>query len=214
MTADPKPQHLGELLARLEHVPPADTHLRHAIRIALRDTLRDPAAWTALKAMTLGDKMVRLVGDVMPGLPTKDAADFLTTHLSLLATDGGRLPAYVEHASRYGDAHKTIFEFITKLKPDDLRGSLALFRAYQRGLEQKGGVRFDDADYAVADKLVARGLADADGQAIQTSLEIAAGIGPKGSADAVAAFVMARTGTRTSGWPRSWPWPRSTRSGR
>jgi putative heme-binding domain-containing protein len=190
MTADPKPENLDEIIARLAAVPAADTHLRHAIRIALRETLRDPAAWTMLKAMKLEDKMVRLVGDVMPGLPTKDAADYLTTHLSLLATDAGRLPAYVEHANRYGDAHKTVFDFVTKYKPDDLRQTLTLFRAYQRGLEQKGGVRYDDADHAFAEKLVARGLADRDGQANQTSLEIAAGMRLKASADAVAAFAM------------------------
>src|SRR5262245_61591863 len=144
MTAVPKAENLPALLRALEDVLPRDTHLRHAVRIAVRETLRDPAAWTALKGMKLDDDLIRLVGDIMPGLPTKDAADFLTTHLATLAADGGRLPAYVEHASRYGDAHKTVFKFVTTHKPDDLGRTLGLFRAYQRGLEQKGGVRYDE----------------------------------------------------------------------
>ena len=77
MTADPKPEHLPELLARLERVKPEDTHLRHAIRIALRETLRDPAALTALGPAEFNDAELRAVADVMLGLPTKDAADFL-----------------------------------------------------------------------------------------------------------------------------------------
>jgi putative heme-binding domain-containing protein len=190
MTAVPKPENLPAILAALEHVFASDTHLRHSVRIALRETLRDPAAWTALKGMKLDDAMVRLVGDIMPGLPTKDAADFLTTHLATLGTDGGRLPAYVEHASRYGDAHKAVFRFVATHKPDDLRRTLTLFRAYQRGLEQKGGLRFDEPDYAFAEKLVARGLADSNGQAVQASLDIAAGMKLKASADAVAGLAM------------------------
>jgi putative membrane-bound dehydrogenase-like protein len=192
MTAVPKAENLPALLRALEDVLPRDTHLRHSVRIATRETLRDPAAWTALKAMKLDDDMVRLVSDLMPGLPTKDAADFLTAHLATLATDGGRLPAYVEHASRYGDGTKTVFAFVTKHKPDDLRLTVALFHAYERGLQQKGGMRFDQADLDFAEKLVTKGLQDANGPVVQSCLDIAAAMKLKTCAEPVRALAMRR----------------------
>ncbi len=77
MTAVPNPKNLPRLLTMLQRVPAEDTHLHHAIRIALRETLRDPAAFTALKSQKLDDKMVRALADIMPGLPTGDAGNCL-----------------------------------------------------------------------------------------------------------------------------------------
>ena len=191
MTADPKPEHLPEVLGNLERVKPEDTHLRHAWRIALRETLRDPAAFTALKGMRLNDGMRRVVADVLLGLPTKDAADYLTAHLSFLAADGRQLSAYVEHASRYGDGSKTIFQFVTTHKPDDLRRTVGLFAAYHRGLQQKGGPRFDQDDVTFAEGLVARGLADTNPQVVQSCLDLATGLKLRSSADRVRGLAMA-----------------------
>jgi putative heme-binding domain-containing protein len=192
MTADPKPEHLPEILGNLALVKPADTHLIHAWRIALRETLRDPAAFTALKGTTLDDRMKRVVAEVMLGLPTKDAADFLTANLSFLASDGRQLPAFVEHAGRYGDGSKTIYQFVTTHKPDDLRRTVALFAAYQRGLQQKGGPRFDQDDVTFAEGLVARGLADANAQVVQSCLDMATALKLKSSAEQVRKYAASR----------------------
>ena len=190
MTADPKPEHLGELLARLEHVNPQDTHLRHAIRIALRETLRDPAAFTALKGMKLNDPMQQAVAGIMLGLPTKEAADYLATNLPKLTADAGRLPVLVEHASRYGDGAKGIFRFVTTHKPADVRLTVAMFAAYQRGLQQKGGVRLDHDDTAFAEGLVVKGLGESDGQVVQSCLDLATAMRLKGSADPIREFAL------------------------
>ena len=190
MTADPKSEHLGDLLRRLEQVKPEDTHLRHATRIALRETLRDPAAFTALKGMKIDDGMQRTIADVMLGLPSKDAADYLTANLSNLAAHSAPLPLYVEHGSRYGDGTKAIFQFVTTHKPDDVRLTVALFSAYQRGLQQKGGPRFDKDDTAFAEGLLVKGLKEADGQVVQSCLELATSLKLKSSAETVREFAM------------------------
>jgi putative heme-binding domain-containing protein len=190
MTAVPKAENLPELLGNLDRVPAEDTHLHHALRIALRETLRDPAAITALKAMKLDDKTLRAVADVFTGLPTKDAADYLTANLAALAGDTNRLPIYVEHACRYGDGSKAIFAFVSTHKPDNLRLTVALFHAYQRGLQQKGGTRFDKADYDFADALVAKGLKDGDGQAVQSCLDLAIAFRLKSSAETIREFAV------------------------
>ena len=82
MTAEPKPEHLGRTTrpagaGQARGHPPAAR-----LRIALRETLRDPAAFTALKGRSSTTRPLRTIGDVMLGLPTKDAADFLTSHIS------------------------------------------------------------------------------------------------------------------------------------
>jgi putative heme-binding domain-containing protein len=192
MTADPKPEHLGELLARLEHVAPQDTHLRHAIRIALRETLRDPAALRALKGMKLSDSMQRQAAGVMLGLPTTDAADYITAHLKELAAEPGRLPEFIQHGSRYGDRHKELFGFASNYKPDDNRLTVAMFSAYQRGLQQKGGIRFDEDDFKAGERIVARGLDDAHGEVVQMCLDLATAMKLKGSVEPIRAFAMNR----------------------
>jgi putative heme-binding domain-containing protein len=193
MTVVPRPDNVTDLVADLAGDKGADTHLRHAARIALRETLRDPASWARLKDRNLGEREIRAIADVLPGLATPEAADFLTAHLSTLATDAGRLPGYVEHASRHGDGHKALFKFVATHKPDNLRLSLDLFRAYQRGLQQKGGPRFDERDIAYAEKLATRGLADGDANANQASLDIISGMRLKAPFDAVSEY-LARKG--------------------
>ena len=192
MTTDPKPEHLPELIAMLGHVEPADTHLRHAIRIALRETLRHPTAMAALRQADLAGGMQQVVADVLVGLPTKDSADYLTARLPKLAGDAGRLPAYVEHASRHGDGARAIFQFVTTHKPDDVGLTVALFAAYQRGLQQKGGVRFDQDDIRFAEGLVASGLNDRNSPVVQACLDLATAMKLKGTADSIRRYAMTK----------------------
>jgi putative heme-binding domain-containing protein len=190
MTAVPDVKNLPRLLEALKTVAADDTHLRHAYRIALRETLRDPAAFTALKVQRLDDNMVRNVADIMPGLPNGDAADYLMAHLSVLAADPGRLPDYIQHATRYGGGAKSIFAFVTTHKPDDVQLTSALFLAYQRAMQQKGGPRFDKADYDFAEQLVAKGVADSDPSTVQRCFDIAAGLKLKPSFEPIAKFAL------------------------
>ena len=133
--------------------------------------------------------MTRAIGDIMPGLPTKDAAAYLTAHLSLMATDPGRLPAYVEHSARYGNDAKTIFAFVSTHKPDDVRLTSALFLGYQRGIERKGG-RFDKPETDFAEQLVAKGVADTDSATVQRCFDIATGLRLKVSIAPISAFAL------------------------
>jgi putative heme-binding domain-containing protein len=190
MTAVPKADNLAALLIVLEQIPATDTHLRHAARIALRETFRDPAAFTMLKGPGWNDRDRRTIADVLLGLPSKDAADYLAGRLDELSNDSNRLPAYVEHACRYGDGAKAIFAFVSTHKPDNLRLTVALFHAYQKGLQQKGGVRFDKADYDFADGLVAKGLKTNDGPAVQSCLDLAIAFRLKSSAETIREFAV------------------------
>ncbi len=83
---------------------------------------------------------------------------------------------------------KTVFDFVSKHKPDDVRLTTALFLAYQRGMQLKGGLRFDKADLDFAQQLVSKGLADTDPFTIQRCFDIATGLRLKSGFDPVAAF--------------------------
>ena len=72
----PEAREPAGLVDSLKNVAADDTHLRHALRIALRETLRDPAAWTALKASSSTTRWSASWPTSSLGLPTKDAADF------------------------------------------------------------------------------------------------------------------------------------------
>ncbi|HVK11188.1 MAG TPA: c-type cytochrome [Gemmataceae bacterium] len=188
MTAVPDKKNLEVLLDGLRTISPDDAHLRHALRIALRETLRDPGAWTVLKGMKADAVTDRLIADVALGLPTIDAADYLTNHLAALAGDG-RLPAFVEHASRYCDGAKAIFAFISSHKPDDVKRSLALYQGYVRGLQQRN-TRFDAADAAFAERLVAKGLDSRDPQVLQSCFDVATAMRLTAAVPAVATFAV------------------------
>ncbi len=188
LTAVPHLDSVSTLVKGLKNSPAGDTHLRQALRIALRECLRDANAWKELKVEAT---MLPTIADVATGLPTPEAAAFLSDHLTELTSDAGRLPAYVEHASRYGDGAKPIFAFVTKHKPDDTKLALALFQAYTRGLQQRNN-RFDEGDIAFAEKLVARGLKESDPQAIQSCFDVSTALRLKSLYGDVASFA-ART---------------------
>jgi putative heme-binding domain-containing protein len=186
MTAVPNAKNVPQLIAQLRTVPPEDTHLRHATRVALRETLRDPAGWTALKGLELDSKTLAMVADVATGLQTKDASDFLTGQLKTLSGQPDKLPIYIEHAARHGDGVKSLFAFISTHKPEDVPLTVAMFHSYVRGLQQKGGTRFDKQDFDFAEGLVGKGLTSADGATVLRCYDLATGLKLKASADAVA----------------------------
>lgn len=187
MTAVPDPKNLSSLLNGLPKIT-NDVALRHASRIALRQTLRQPGAWTALKAEKLDDARIRIVADIALGIPTMESAEFVTANLSTLG-GSDQLPAFVEHASRYGDASMMLFEFVKTHDPRNVRLSLALFQGYQRGLQQRGA-RFDRGDTELAKQLVVAGLKDSDPKTIQTCFDVASAMRLKSVFEPVTSFAM------------------------
>ncbi len=185
MTAVPDVKNLAELLNGLPKIT-ADVSLRHATRIALRETLRQPGAWTKLKGEKLDEAGVRTVGEIALGIGTMEAADFVTVNIKALAGTP-QLAAFVEHASRYGDEAPALFEFVKSHAPQDTRLTLALFQGYQRGLQQRG-TRFDKADLELAQELVTAGLNDADPKTVQTCFDVAAALKLKAAYEPVAVF--------------------------
>jgi putative heme-binding domain-containing protein len=80
------------LLAALKKCAPEDSHLRHALRVALRNCLRDAAAWPKEYDATYAE--------IALAIPNEKAAGFLASQIKSVA--GDKLPAAAEHVARYG----------------------------------------------------------------------------------------------------------------
>lgn len=172
LTANPQQGHLKTLLAGMASISPGDTHLLHATRIALRELLRLPQGWSAVNTAKLSDVEKRAIADISLAVNSSDSGNFLTTNLTSLAGDAGRAPLYVEHATRYGDRVQSVFEFVGKHKPDDVRLTIAMFKAYARGMQQRAN-RFDDSDRQFAGKIVTQALSESDPVTLQNCFEVA-----------------------------------------
>jgi putative membrane-bound dehydrogenase-like protein len=133
----PDPANIAPLLTLLQSVPAEDTHLLYVVRMALRDQLRDPAAWTNLPA--LSGEQTRMIVDVALGVPTAEAAAFARKQLSHVKDRDLRLRA-VHHVARHGSAvaGKDVLSPAAFDAAGDLAFQAALFRAAERGTQERG----------------------------------------------------------------------------
>jgi putative heme-binding domain-containing protein len=121
-------------------VPAEDTHLLHAVRMALRDQLLPAATWKELHPAKWSERDARAVADLCPGTPTAEAAGYLLDHIRRHAESGDTLYRYVHHIARYGtpDSGKTLLAFASANRPADLPHQRGLFKAVQHGLQERG----------------------------------------------------------------------------
>lgn len=89
----PHPDLIQPLLDVLRDCPEYDTHLRHALRLALRNCLREADAWPR--------GYEPAYADVALAIPTARAAAYLLAHREQL---GDRRAAVAAHIARHGDA--------------------------------------------------------------------------------------------------------------
>jgi len=94
--------------------------MRMAIRVALRESTRPLDDWDKAAGKTAWTSAeIKALADIAPAVPTVAASAFLVNHLNDL--DKGRLPAYVEHAARYGTDAAGVFDFIRNVRPTTSR---------------------------------------------------------------------------------------------
>ena len=163
LIAHPHGDNVLSLIELLKKTPTEDTHLRHAARVALRNSLRDAKAWDkALPADTA------IVADVAVGVHTFEAAAFLVKYLQT----GSLNKSYFTHVGRYGDEDqaKALIEFL-KSQAKNPAAVVALEGLYFG--HQARGAKLPDRVTAVAEKLCADGLKQTDPNAILASANMA-----------------------------------------
>src|SRR5262249_37678791 len=157
----PAAENVRPLLDLRHAVPKEDTHLLHVVRMALRDQFAAAPGWMALERINPTDRDLLAVADVALGVPTPESARFLLTVLPKL--QGASLSRSVQHAARHGGAETTalLLDFVSKSDPGNLGHQAALFRAVDRGTQERGA-KLDAAYRPWAAGLTERLLASAN----------------------------------------------------
>ncbi|MEQ9407311.1 MAG: FG-GAP-like repeat-containing protein [Fuerstiella sp.] len=128
-------------LIRLYHATPADdVHLRHSVRMALRDHLLNPASFQQMEAV-LQPADVPLVAGICLALDSPAAGEFLVRHIQQLSTAAPeRFADYVRFAVRHVSPETVgvLTEVARQRFRDDPDFQLELLDAAREGLSQRG----------------------------------------------------------------------------
>ncbi len=170
----PDPDNIRPLLDLRQHVPPDDTHLLHAVRMALRDQLRNAAHWARLPKENWSDRDGKAVADVALGVPTAEAAAYLMNYLDGHGMVVESFTAFIQHIARYGNPATTrrLLPLVKKTLTGNLDAQGQVCRAIHAGTQERGG-QLDDSTRDWAGNLTVRLLASAKGNEVQAGIEMA-----------------------------------------
>ncbi|QDV45982.1 FG-GAP repeat protein [Stieleria neptunia] len=129
-----------ELMKTLHAAPASDPHLRHAIRMTLRDHLSDAERFRVFTA-SRSPRDITAVIDLCLGIKTDFAGEFLAAHvteLQGLAPD--QLSTYLSFAARYASPEHlgTIAQMAQTRFAENADFQEELLRSIQTGLRQRG----------------------------------------------------------------------------
>jgi len=132
--------HVAPLLTLLEHTAANDDHLRHTARVALRNQLREPSAWSAVGKSTLPESSVQTLVGIATGIPSAEAAEFLLDHLDKLPADKESQQRGLRHIARYARPDKTdgLASFVQEKARQDIDLQLSILDSVQQGFQQRG----------------------------------------------------------------------------
>jgi putative heme-binding domain-containing protein len=170
----PAAENIRPLLDLRHAVPGDDTHLRHVVRMALRDQLRPAASWAGLPSKDGTERDARAIADVSLGVPSAEAAAYLMQHLKRYPEGGDRLVRNVHHIARYGAEPETrqLLDFARGHEPGNAGLQVALFRAIEHGTQERGA-KLAEPVRAWAVDLAGRLLASKHGPDAQAGIELA-----------------------------------------
>jgi putative heme-binding domain-containing protein len=132
----PQSAQVRPLLALRLTSPEDDTHLRHVVRMALRDHFTDGPVWSEYSRDKLDEAQARVLADIMPGVPRPEAAGFLVEHLRRTTEAPDVRVVYVRHAARYGKAADRAA--LLALVRDEKVRPLPLIKAMLEGTRERG----------------------------------------------------------------------------
>jgi putative heme-binding domain-containing protein len=137
--AHPGAANIRPLLALRQAVAPDDTHLLHVVRMALRDQLKSPAAWSAVAGMDLSPRDLADVADVATGVPSAESAAFLLKQLESTAPGREDQERFLHHVARHGAAG-SVPRLMALVRSGDRPPAerLALLRSIQQGVQESG----------------------------------------------------------------------------
>ena len=163
------------LLAAWTSAPAGDTHLVHAVRMALRDQLQAQKSITADR-LRLEDR--RRLAEICLGIPTAESADFIWAELHGTA-DLQPLDDYVHHLIRHVDANRlaAASRYVSGLPPGTLQQQCDVLRAAARGFQERG-VLLPSPLRSTAAQLARRLLTQKQEPSVRLGIELARELNP------------------------------------
>ncbi len=136
----PDAAHIPPLLALLHSTTKEDVHLRHAVRIALRNQLVPENSLAKLDAAKLTEADSRALADVAVAVANADAGAFLLKHLRRFREDRETTARHLRHATRHADEAQLdgLAAIAQETFASDLNSQFTLFKSVQEGAAQRG----------------------------------------------------------------------------
>jgi putative heme-binding domain-containing protein len=189
----PAVENIPHLLDLRHAVPGADTHLLHTVRMALRDQLQPLPTWTEANK-TWSGRDEQAVADVALGVPTPAAAAYLEAYLRRHPQTGDTLTSAVHHIARYAAEPVTppFLGFVRQTGGRDLGRQVALFRAVERGVQERGRP-LDPPVRTWGVELCGRLLASKKASAVQAGIELVGSLKVKGHQDRLTELARRRS---------------------
>ncbi|MCB1231983.1 MAG: c-type cytochrome [Verrucomicrobiae bacterium] len=129
---------LPALVKALAETPDYDTHLRHALKLTIRETLKLPGAFEGFSEMT---ESAPAVAEVPLAVPIPEAAEFLLGQLEAGRVERAKWPAYLAHLGRNADdgLNERIIAWVEKTAPKDPVAKAKALGSWHEGrLEREG----------------------------------------------------------------------------
>lgn len=169
----PAVANLRPLLDLRAAVPGDDTHLLHAVRMAIRDQLRPEKNLAKVMGMEWDSREIVALADVCLSLRNRTAAAFLLANLKQLPK-GDRLASYIRHIARHGadSSVDSLVSFARKEYGKNAPAQAMLLRAIHQGTQERGG-RLTQSAQQWADQLCQRLLTSANAGEVLAGVELA-----------------------------------------
>jgi putative heme-binding domain-containing protein len=198
----PDPENIRPLLDLRRQIPADDSHLRHVVRMALRDQLKARAAWLvvslaeAQQDLSEGDEGA--IADAALGLPGESAAAYLMEYLRKRGGDRNRLAQQVHHVARHGveDDCKSLLAFVRGRFDANPMTQATLLKEVYKGTQERGA-SLDEDSRAFAEDLTHRLVRSPKPTEVTAGVELAGMLKLVGLFDRLAGMLSDPRGNET-----------------
>lgn len=160
MAAHPEILQIPALLSLRHKIPAGDQHLIYAVRLALRNQLRDESIWRRFTPGAFSDQDHRALADVCLGVHNQPSASFLQSYLKRFDESPERTRAFVHYIVREGGPGTVpwAIQFAVKKFGDSTAAQGVLLKTILQA-NQERGVQLAEADRKELEAVVFRFLA-------------------------------------------------------
>jgi putative heme-binding domain-containing protein len=140
-TTHPDPRHVSRIISALDDTTSKTPHLRHTLRIALRNQLRDETTLSQLTERNLRRSDKDAIADVAVAIKSAAAAHFLLDYISTGNQQPQAIRRFAEHIAKHANstALDRLPQVVKAAFPNDLNQQLAILEAVETGSNQRSG---------------------------------------------------------------------------